>query len=95
MGDSSKMSQFFGKGLSPSIGISATGLEAAIDIYKDLGDGSPPTAWVMAPEMVGHAYAVYTQVLPVLHRLAVIPLPGVSRDFWMVSGPLGIVWSDF
>jgi len=76
--------------LSPNITLSSTGIGAAIDLYREMGDGTDPASVVVHPYSVEQAYQLYRE-FPDMHRLLVVPMPGVAHDFWFVAGVNGIV----
>ena len=73
--------------------MSFTGLEWAIQAYRKNGDNTPPTALLVSLSITNDAYLVLSK-----HELDslpyIIPCPGLPTDFWMLTGPNGVVFSN-
>jgi hypothetical protein len=78
--------------LSPAIYVSVTGFEACQDLYASAGDGTKPTTVCCSPKLIGEVYRVLSRE-PRFRDLLVVPIPGLPRWVWFMTGPNGIVAS--
>ena len=78
--------------LSPGIVLSKTGLDVAIDLYKTSYDGELPTELVLNSNEDLDALILVVKEYNWLSLHFIRRLP---RDFWMITGLSGIVWSSW
>ena len=76
--------------LNPAIGLSLTGIECALDLYRDLTGADPPAYVIVVHPTKEFVAKEHIEGGPSI----VVPLAALPEELWFLAGPEGVIWSN-